>query len=70
MARLGQVQSWNFRINLQAATAVLASTIMCVLTATMIAAAQAQTFTVIHNFTGGLDGGEPYGWGVVWEITP
>ena len=40
------------------ATAVLA--IVFVLTVVAIPAAQAQTFTVLHNFTGGQDGANPW----------
>ena len=38
---------------------VLALTILCVLAALAARPAQAQTFSVIHNFTGGADGSGP-----------
>ena len=50
-------QNWIFEISLRAATAALA--IAFVLTAVATRSAQAQTFTVIHTFTQGADGGNP-----------
>src|SRR5271157_3274072 len=44
----------------RAAAAALAMMIVLALTAIMSQSAQAQTYTVIHNFTGGQDGSHPY----------
>jgi uncharacterized repeat protein (TIGR03803 family) len=41
-------------------TPAVAVLIVCALMAGAASAAQAQTFNVIHNFTGGSDGGAPY----------
>jgi uncharacterized repeat protein (TIGR03803 family) len=57
----GQSAASRFDINLTAGSVTL---VLLVLIATMILAvplAQAQTFTVIHTFTGGADGGSPEG---------
>ena len=45
--------------NSPAATAVLAMAIIFVLTFILLPPAQAQTYQVIHNFTGGQDGAYP-----------
>ena len=58
MVRPGQSQILNFNISPYAAAAVLAIGFVLAVLAT--SAAQAQAFTVIHSFTGGLDGGIPY----------
>jgi len=55
MASPGQYTIWIF--SLPAATAALAITFMLIAVATQ--SAQAQTLTVLHNFTGGQDGGSP-----------
>jgi len=47
-------------LSFSAATAALALTIAFVLTVVASPAAQAQTFNVLYNFTGGTDGGTPY----------
>jgi len=49
-----------FRENVQSTTAKLASTLLFVLMVTLTQPAQAQTFTVLHEFTGGGDGSEPW----------
>jgi len=58
MANPRQRRNLNFYPSLGAATAVLAIAFLLTFVATP--AAQAQTFKVIHNFTGGQDGGNPY----------
>jgi uncharacterized repeat protein (TIGR03803 family) len=40
---------------------VFALALVCSLVAVTVQPAQAQTFTLLHNFTGGADGGVPYG---------
>jgi uncharacterized repeat protein (TIGR03803 family) len=55
----GQHRIWIFGTSLRAAAAGLALAIMFVLTLGATEAIQAQTFQVIHNFTGGIDGQEP-----------
>jgi len=49
------------RTILRAATAALAITMTFALTVALTQSAQAQTFKVIYNFTGGADGGYPSG---------
>jgi hypothetical protein len=53
-----QFQSLGFRVRSRAATAALAIAFSLIVVASQ--AAQGQTFTVIHAFTGGPDGGYPY----------
>lgn len=57
MTRSKQDRTWNLRINPPVAVAALA--IVFVLVVAAVPAAQAQTFTVIHAFTGGNDGSLP-----------
>ncbi len=57
MVSAGQDRGWIFRTSLRAATAALA--IAFTLTVVASQAAQAQTFNIIHTFTGGPDGGYP-----------
>jgi len=45
---------------------ILAVAISLALTMTLIQAAHAQTYTVLHTFTGGVDGATPYG-GLTWD---
>ena len=60
MVRPRQHRNWIFVINLRtAAAAGLALAAVFGLTAVITQAAQAQTYTVIHNFTGGQDGATP-----------
>ncbi len=47
--------------NPQAASASVASVLLFALAVMLTHSAQAQTFTVLHNFTGGADGGVPFG---------
>ena len=46
-------------IGLSAATLALATAVACVVTLATTQSAQAQSYTVIHSFTGGADGGKP-----------
>ena len=56
-----QLQNSLSRTISRTATAALGLlTIVLALTLVLCPPAQAQTYTVIHNFTGGLDGGNPY----------
>lgn len=57
MAHQGQRQSLRFAITLRAAA--LAIAIVFALTAFVTQSAQAQTFTVLHDFTRGKDGASP-----------
>ncbi len=50
---------WVFGTSRRAAAVGLGLAIMFVLTIGATEAVQAQTFQVIHNFTGGVDGQEP-----------
>jgi uncharacterized repeat protein (TIGR03803 family) len=59
MVSRGQYRTWNFWTSLRAAAAGLALAIMFLLTVGATEAVQAQTYQVIHNFTGGVDGQEP-----------
>ena len=59
MVTPGQHRTWIFRSSLRAAAAGLALAIMFVLTIGAAGAVQAQTYQVIHNFVGGVDGAEP-----------
>ena len=57
MTRQKQIEAWSFEINRGTAAAVL--TIGFMLAVAISQPLQAQTFTVIHAFTGGGDGGDP-----------
>lgn len=59
MANSGQHRSWIFTTSRPAATAALAIAFALIIVATQ--PVKAQTYKVIHNFTGGLDGGGPLG---------
>ena len=59
MTNSAQQQSWTRNPRLRAGTAVLAIAIPLVMVLTQ--SAQAQTFTVLHSFTGGGDGARPVG---------
>jgi len=54
-----QFQNLLFHTISRAATAALAMAIVFALTVVLTQSAQAQTFKVLHTFTGGADGGEP-----------
>src|SRR5271157_948946 len=58
MATPRQPRNLIFGLSLGAATAALAIAFLLIVVA--IQPAQAQTFNVIHTFTGGQDGGNPY----------
>ena len=55
-----QFQSSCSLLMARAVTASLALAIGFALAAVLSRSAQGQTFTVIHNFTNGWDGGNPY----------
>ena len=57
MTSPGQNEGWIFSLPTAIAALVLATAFMIVIATQPM---QAQTFTVLHNFTGGLDGAEPY----------
>jgi uncharacterized repeat protein (TIGR03803 family) len=57
MTRAKQTQTWSFGIHRSTAAATLA--IVFTLAVAMTTPAQAQTFTVLHRFTGGADGAYP-----------
>ncbi|MFZ0914619.1 MAG: choice-of-anchor tandem repeat GloVer-containing protein, partial [Candidatus Korobacteraceae bacterium] len=59
MANPGQHRIWILETGRRAAAAGLALAIMLALTLGATEAVQAQTFQVIHDFTGGVDGSEP-----------
>src|SRR5271167_2083709 len=48
-----------FSTSLRAANSALACAIVFLLAVAITPAAQAQTYTIIHNFTGGADGADP-----------
>jgi uncharacterized repeat protein (TIGR03803 family) len=58
MANSRQLRNLIFNLSLGAATAALAIAFVLIVVAPQHA--QAQTYTVLHNFTGGLDGATPY----------
>jgi hypothetical protein len=60
MASKGVHRNWSIGINLRTATAVLALVVVCVLPTVVTQSAQAQTYKVIFNFTGGMDGASPF----------
>jgi hypothetical protein len=53
-----------FNINLRTGTSALIMVVMLATTLLTFPAAQAQTFTVLHTFTGGADGSGPGGGGI------
>ncbi len=59
MTRPRKDRIWYSRANLRASAFALVLTIMFGLIVAASPAAQAQTYTVIHDFTGGQDGGTP-----------
>jgi uncharacterized repeat protein (TIGR03803 family) len=59
MANRGQYRGWIFKTRLSEAAVALAIAILLTLTLISTQALPAQTFTVIHNFTGGQDGAFP-----------
>ena len=59
MANRRQYRGWIFKTRLPEAAVALAIAILLTLTLISTQALQAQTFTVIHNFTGGQDGAFP-----------
>lgn len=59
MKNTAQDRSWARKPNSWLATAALAIAILAALSAVATQSAQAQTFTILHNFTYGQDGGYP-----------
>src|SRR5271165_1116545 len=59
MTHITQRRSWSFNPGLRPATAALAIAIVLALTVVVAQSAQAQTYQVIHNFSGGQDGERP-----------
>ena len=59
MVNPGQHRIWIFETGWRAAAAGLALAIMLVLMLSATEAVQAETYQVIHDFTGGVDGAEP-----------
>jgi len=55
-----QYANWISRTCLRAASAALTLAVVLALGVVATRSAQAQTFTVLHNFTGSKDGGNPY----------
>lgn len=60
MANSAEYRSWTLNVRFPPATGVLAMAILFVLAVVAVPSAQAQTFTVLHAFTGGVDGTQPY----------
>jgi len=60
MARQRQGAAWLLDINLTAGSVGLVLLVLIAVTIVVAPAAQAQTLTVLHNFTGGADGGFPF----------
>lgn len=60
MVSTRQYRVWIVGINPPAATAALAVAITFVLAVAATQTMHAQTYTVIHSFTGGVDGGKPW----------
>jgi len=60
VTNLTKHRRWSFDPSFQSTTAVLAIAIVLVLAPAGTRSAQAQTFTVLHTFTGGGDGAHPY----------
>jgi uncharacterized repeat protein (TIGR03803 family) len=60
MANQGQHQDWILATSLRAATTAMAIGIVLVLILGITQPAPAQTYTVIHHFSGGGDGANPY----------
>ena len=59
MTPRGKNRNWNFGTNARAVASAFALTSVFALTVAVAPAMQAQTFTVLHTFTGGADGSEP-----------
>lgn len=56
-----QIASSILDVNVRARTAALVSATILATLLAVVPAVQAQTFQVLHNFTGGTDGFDPYG---------
>ena len=60
MKNSAQHRSWTLNPSFRPASAALAIAFVFALVTVLTQSAQAQTFTVLHNFTNGADGGEPW----------
>ncbi len=60
MTNSAEYQSWTFNLSFRPAAALLTIAIAFSLAAVVPEVAQAQTFTVLHDFTGAEDGGTPF----------
>ena len=60
MKNSAQNRSWTRKLSFRPATAALTFAVAVALTLIAIPSAQAQTFQVLHNFTGTLDGAYPW----------
>src|SRR5579863_8758830 len=60
MGNAKKLQSWISNVRLGAARAALTVVVVFGLGVVATPRAQAGTFTVLHNFTGTTDGGNPY----------
>jgi uncharacterized repeat protein (TIGR03803 family) len=56
-----RISTLIFEINLRTRTLALISSATLAVVLTILPAAQAQTFNVLYNFTGGVDGASPWG---------
>ncbi len=56
MACPKQNRSWTFGVDLWVTVAAVVLALLMIVLATQV---HAQTFTVLHSFTGGADGGNP-----------
>jgi uncharacterized repeat protein (TIGR03803 family) len=68
MANLVQQRGWISMIRRRVAGAALTFVVVLMLGVVAAQSAQAQKFTTLYNFTGGSDGGNPYG-GLVRDAT-
>jgi hypothetical protein len=62
-------QGWISRMSLRGARGALVLAVVLALGAVAAQSAQAQTFTVLHNFTGSPDGGQPFAGPTMLRIT-
>src|SRR5271157_705546 len=59
MTNSAQDRGWSLNLSFRPATAALAIAIVFALATVLTQSAQAQTFTVLHTFSGGAGGNEP-----------
>ncbi len=67
MTHREQRRSWIFKVGRRTAIATLGLVVVLALTLGVTSAAQAQTFQVLHTFTGKLDGANPEGAGLTMD---